>query len=410
MKIVFLSDDFPPTSFGGAGISTSELALGMKKAGHDVSVITTVRHTNEAGKSEYQGLTVFKIASDYDGRWRAWLSLYNPPVVRRVEELLREIQPDVVHANNIHFYLSYYCLKVAKRYAKAVVWTARDAMAFSYGKLNTPNYLDHLDARLTWRDNLRQAGWRYNPLRNFFIRRYLSCVDSKCAVSSALARAFEQNGIDGVEAIRTGMDVSDWKSEDRVSEAFCARHSLQGKNVIFFGGRLGDSKGGSQALGALALIVKEVPGTVLLVAGKREDFAGQMKKRAKDAGVEEKIVFTGWISGKDLHAAYAVANVVWAPSVYLDPLPRMVLEAMASGKPVVGTCYGGSPEVIIDGVTGYVVDPRHAEGIAAVTLDLLRDPVKARIFGEAGHERVRKHFTMDDVVRQYTERYCARQR
>src|SRR3990167_770143 len=102
MKIVFLSDDFPPTSFGGAGISTYELALGMKKAGHEVFVITTCRKGSDAGEIEYQGLRVFKIASDYAPRWRAYISLYNIPVIRRVESLLKEIVPDVVHINNVH--------------------------------------------------------------------------------------------------------------------------------------------------------------------------------------------------------------------------------------------------------------------------------------------------------------------
>ena len=143
MKIVFLQDDFPPQSFGGAGISTYELAVGMKKAGHEIFVITTCRKRSESGETDYHGLKVFKIASDYHERWRAYVSLYNRPVVCQVEELLKRIRPDVVHANNIHFYLSYHCLKVAKQYARAVVFTARDTMLFSYGKLETKRYLDH---------------------------------------------------------------------------------------------------------------------------------------------------------------------------------------------------------------------------------------------------------------------------
>ena len=173
MKIVFLADDFPPQSFGGAGISTYDLALGMKKAGHEVFVITTCRKESDAGELEYHGIKVFRIASDYPGRWRAYVSLYNRPVVRKVKELLKKIKPDVVHANNIHFYLSYHCLKIAKRHAKAVVFTARDTMSIYYGKLATERYLDHFDYRTTWRDHLSQAKKRWNPLRNFFIKRYL---------------------------------------------------------------------------------------------------------------------------------------------------------------------------------------------------------------------------------------------
>src|SRR3989344_179355 len=99
MKVLFLSDDFPPVSFGGAGISTYELALGMKKAGHEVFVVTTCREEKDAGEFEYEGMKIFKIFSNYKGRWRAYLSLYNPPVVRQIREILKKISPDVVHAN-----------------------------------------------------------------------------------------------------------------------------------------------------------------------------------------------------------------------------------------------------------------------------------------------------------------------
>ena len=77
MKILFLQDDFPPQSFGGAGISTYDLAHGMKKAGHEIFVVTTCRKESDAGELDYQGLKVFRIVNNYSGRWRAYLSLYN---------------------------------------------------------------------------------------------------------------------------------------------------------------------------------------------------------------------------------------------------------------------------------------------------------------------------------------------
>ena len=92
MKIVFLSDDFPPISYGGAGISTFELALGMKKAGQEVYVITTCPRQEDVGETKYQGLKVFRIKSDYEERWRACRSLYNRPVVKQVKELLEKIK------------------------------------------------------------------------------------------------------------------------------------------------------------------------------------------------------------------------------------------------------------------------------------------------------------------------------
>lgn len=400
MKILFLSDDFPPASFGGAGISTYELAHGMKKAGHEVFVITTCRYKNEAGRSDYHGLTVFKIASDYPAKWRSYVSLYNRPVVRKVEELLKKMQPDVVHANNIHFHLSFASLKIAKKYAKTVVFTARDTMTVCYGKLNTKHYLKNLDARTTWLDHVRQAKKRWNPLRNFFIKKYLQYATKIFSVSDALRNALAQNGISGVETMHTGIDVATQQVSTDAVAKFRKYYALENKKVILFAGRLSAKKGGAVALETLAEVNKEVP-TVLLVAGIIDEYAHIMREMATELGIEKQLIFTGWIEREDVKSVYAVADIVLVPSMYLDPFPRMVIEAMASGKPVIGTCYGGAPEIIVDGVTGYIVNPFNVEETAQKTLDLLKNPKKAEEFGRAGHERAKTNFNLEDKVKEY---------
>lgn len=405
MKILFLQDDFPPQSFGGAGISTFDLALGMKKAGHDVFVITTCRSENDAGEFNYHGLKVFKIASDYPGRWRAYLSLYNRRVVRQVEELLKTIRPDVVHANNIHFHLSYYTLKLAKRYAKVVVITFRDSMSFSFGKLRTKRYLRDFDTHLSWFDNLKQAKKRWNPFRNIFIKKYLKYADKLFAVSNALKKALEQNGIRNVEVIHTGVDVESWRVSEEEVVQFRKSNNLENKRVILFGGRLSEAKGGKKALEAIAKITTEAPNTALLVAGSVDEYARGMKEEASRLGIGNKLIFTDWMEREDIKSAYAAADIALVPSICFDAFPRIVLEAMASGKPVVGTHYGGASEIIVDEVTGYVVNPLHSKEIADKILILLKDPKKAEKFGKAGYERVEKEFSLERSTGKYLDRF-----
>lgn len=405
MKVVFLSDDFPPKSFGGAGISTFELALGVKHSGHDVSVITTCRKKSEAGEAEYRGLRVFTIASDYPERWRAWRSLYNPPVVRQVENILDELRPDVVHANNVHFHLSYYCIKSAKRRAKVVVWTARDAMAFSYGKLATDRYFKTGNARLSWRDNLLQARLRYNPFRNICIRRLLRYADAKFAVSDALRRALEQNGIADVAVMHTGADAAEYAASPREAEEFKKKHGVADKKIALFAGRLSGAKGGQKALEAMVMIAQEIPNAVLLVAGGTDGYARLMEREASSSGMRNNSVFTGWIDRDEMRAAYAAVDIVLVPSLCFDAFPRTVVEAMAAGKPVVATRYGGAPEIVVDGKTGYVVDPFSVPSVIEKIGGLLRDREKAERFGAAGRERIQAEFTMNGVVASLIARY-----
>ncbi|OHA91150.1 MAG: hypothetical protein A2758_01580 [Candidatus Zambryskibacteria bacterium RIFCSPHIGHO2_01_FULL_49_18] len=361
MKVVILQDDFPPESFGGAGISTYELAKGVQEAGHEVYVITAGRANEE---SEYNGLKVFKVDSKYHERWRAYLSLYNPRAVRRVEEILKEIKPDIVHANNIHFFLSYHSLRIAKKYARVVV-TLRDAMSFSFGKLATEKYQKNFDARLTWLDQLKQANKRWNPLRNFIIRRYLKSADKIFAVSEALRLALEQNGIKGIEVMHTGLDTREYQWTPTGT----------GK-VLFFAGRLSDAKGAK----VVRNLMQKLPEAKLVTAGA-----------------------TGhWLNREEMKKAYAASSVVLVPSICFDALPRTVLEAMALGKPVVATCYGGAKEAVIDGVTGFVVNPFDTGRMAEKVLEILKDPER---FGQAARARIEAEFNLNDKIAELVKIY-----
>ena len=134
MNIVLLQDDFPPESRGGAGILVATLARALAQHGHAVTVIATTQRRESAGRHEWEGVVVYRIYSNYHERWRAYRSLYNGDTVREVKRLLAALQPDVVHAHNVHYYLSYYSLVLAKRYARKVLLTAHDEMLVHYGK------------------------------------------------------------------------------------------------------------------------------------------------------------------------------------------------------------------------------------------------------------------------------------
>jgi len=135
MKILILSDDFPPNNLGGAGIIAFNLAKAFNKMGHTLLVVTTVQDKDKEGVTEYEGLEIHRIYSNYHDRWRAYISLYNPQTVKEVRKIIKEFEPDIVHAHNVHSHLSYACLKVAKKSGAKVFLTAHDVMLFHYGKL-----------------------------------------------------------------------------------------------------------------------------------------------------------------------------------------------------------------------------------------------------------------------------------
>ncbi|MDP2649803.1 MAG: glycosyltransferase family 4 protein [bacterium] len=380
MKILILSDNFPPQTIGGAELSIFGLAHAFRKRGHEVFVITTCQEKKLCGEENLEGLKIFRIFSKYPSRWRAYLSLYNPQTVGKVRQLLQEIKPDIVHANNIHYHLSYFCLKLARRYSKGVFLTARDVMLFNYGKLATKKYLERFDYRTCWLDHLKQAQKRYNPFRNIIIRHYLESVDKVFAISNALKEALNQNNIQNVEVIYNGIDMEDWKINPELVEEFKEKYKIQNKKVILFGGRISKLKGLEKIQQAMVRVKKEIPESFLLVIGKD--------------GI-------GWLSGSELRAAFHSADVVVMPSICFDAFGRANIEAMACRKPVVGTCYGGIPEVIQDGVTGFIVNPFNIELMATKIVDLLKNPKKAKEFGEAGYLMAKEKFNLENQADKY---------
>jgi len=118
---------------------------------------------------------------------------------------------------------------------------------------------------------------------------------------------------------------------------------------------------------------------------------------AQDLGVAERIHWVGYQT--DVPAWLAACDVFVQPSDW-EGMPVAVLEAMAAGRPVVATAVGGTPNVVVEGVTGLLVPPRDPAALARAVQTLLDNPAQARALGAAGRQRVEQHFSLAAVVAQ----------
>jgi glycosyltransferase involved in cell wall biosynthesis len=377
MRIAILADDI--ITGGGAGVVASNHAKELRKKGHEVFVITTTHKKENVGK--------FTIYSNYNPLFRAYKSLNNPEVVREVGKILAQIKPDVVHAHNIHTHLSYRSLVEARKHAQAVFLTVHDSMPFHYSKLFPSTVdVDGCDVKSykvsPWKQ-IVNFKWQFNPFRNFTIKKYLQVPAKIFAVSGALAQALRDNGIGNVEVVHNGIRTLEWRTEQSQNQS----------PQIFFGGRLSRAKG-SDILGeAMQKVISIKPEAKLLLVGEYDGDQGIAKKLGND-----HVVSTGWTPHEKMKEVYAKADLVVVPSLCFDWFPTVVLEAMACGKPVIVTCFGGSKEMVVDGVTGFVVNSQTPDELADKILSLLNDPVRAEAMGKAGLERVEKEFSMEKHI------------
>src|SRR5207248_1164577 len=152
--------------------------------------------------------------------------------------------------------------------------------------------------------------------------------------------------------------------------------------------RLADMKGQRSLVHALT----DLNATAVLVGRDLEQdgaYERELRDEAERLGVVDRVVFAGYRD--DVPALLAGCDVFCLPSE-MEGLPLVVLEAMAQGKPVVATAVGGTPELVVHGETGLLVQPGDVEALAAALAQLLADPEQARRMGEAGRERVQREF------------------
>jgi phosphatidylinositol alpha-1,6-mannosyltransferase len=169
-----------------------------------------------------------------------------------------------------------------------------------------------------------------------------------------------------------------------------------GTGFLFIAGRLapGDRyKGHDQIVDAFPELLRACPDARLVVAGGGED-RQRLEARARDAGLGHHVLFTGFVSEASLEELYRRCAAFVMPSRG-EGFGLVYLEAMRAGKPCVAATGTAAAEVIVDGVTGFLVDPEDPGQLADVLARLLGEPEHARRLGEAGRARWREVFSFE---------------
>jgi glycosyltransferase involved in cell wall biosynthesis len=171
--------------------------------------------------------------------------------------------------------------------------------------------------------------------------------------------------------------------------------------VVLTVGRLTEQKGHRTLCRAIPSIVEAEPDVKFLWAGDGP-LEGELRALLRRLGVERYVTFLG--QRGDVPDLLAAADLFVLPSLF-EGLPLAVLEAMAVGLPVVATWIGGTGEAIEHGVTGHLVTPGDASGLAGAIADLLRHPARARAWGRAGRTRFEHEFHASRMARETSSIY-----
>jgi glycosyltransferase involved in cell wall biosynthesis len=171
--------------------------------------------------------------------------------------------------------------------------------------------------------------------------------------------------------------------------------------------RLNEGKGLEYFLEATVTVSKEFPAARFLIVGDSivdATYKRGLECKARNFNVQDRVIFTGQRS--DVSKLLEEVNLSVLPSLS-EGLSNSLLEAMAAGLPVVATNVGGNPEIVQDGRTGILVPARDPAALSAAMIRILRSPLLARQFGEAGRARVAANFSLETTVRQTEDLYLS---
>jgi len=228
------------------------------------------------------------------------------------------------------------------------------------------------------------------------------------AVSQYTARLVEQVGVKAtrIEVIHPGCEVEFFRP---LQPSLALRKQLLGtttnEKVIVTVGNLVARKGQDMVIRALPHVLRAFPNTRYLVVGDGP-YRPELERLAAEVGVREQVVFTGRIPNELLPEVYALSDVFVMPSREqreasdVEGFGIVFLEASACGKPVVASRSGGIEDAIVEGVTGFLIDPLSPDEIAQALIRILSDADLAASLGKQGRERVVREFSWRRVADQ----------
>jgi glycosyltransferase involved in cell wall biosynthesis len=200
---------------------------------------------------------------------------------------------------------------------------------------------------------------------------------------------------DRSETIPYGVDAGRFAPNPAVRSAVRTQLGIAADDpLVFTAGRLVRKKGFEFLIDATAILARRWPALVCAIGGGG-DLKRELEARARALGVADRVRFLGVLAQDAVADHLAAADVAVVPSVHdtsgnVDGLPNVVLEALASGTPLVASRVGGIPSVVTDGRTGLLVPERNVEALAAAMDHLLGDAgLRDQIGQEARSEAVR---------------------
>lgn len=239
------------------------------------------------------------------------------------------------------------------------------------------------------------------------ISRYSAVVVTD---SMAVKKHLEKSGYftkNQPQVIYNGVDSDRFKPSNNSEYLYNEWNIPKNAKIIGMMGRVNSWKGQHDFLKAAELVMRDDPSVYTVMVGSA--FVGeewreeQLREKIDNSPYKNRIVFVGYRT--DSEAIYKLLDVFVLPSTRPDPLPTVVLEAMATGKPIVGYRHGGVCEMVKDGYNGLLADVGLPEDLANKVQSILNDNELRTVMGKRSRSRLLENFSLEAYVNNYSKQY-----
>lgn len=379
MRIALFTDTFPPQVNGVANVVRSSAEV-LTENGHDVHIFTvTSGKSNEKPSREKFGLTrIFSMP--FFGYPNERFSLPLGLTLAKV----KLFKPDIIHAHT-PFAIGWEAVLAKKILGVPLVGTHHTFFN---------HYLGHVHADYEW---AKKLSWKY-------VAAYYNRCDLVTSPTASLADSLESCGVSSrIIVVPNSVDTdffrpaADKKEKEKLKKQFDFS-----KNVLVYMGRISYEKSIDVVMRAMLIIVGKSPEASFVIIG-----GGPERKKleilTKRLGLENKVRFMGFLYGRELAQALQASDVFVTASKS-ENFPLSVIEAMASGLPVVAAFALGLPEIVEDGRSGFLVPPDNTGEIADKVLKLFNDQTLLVKYSSASRELSGK-YSKHNVARIHEKNY-----
>jgi glycosyltransferase involved in cell wall biosynthesis len=390
LRILQVSNTYPPADISGVGTLVAELHAELRRAGHESWVVARVA-PGEAGVVPVGGP---KLLFPLVAAWRVWRLWRSGVAVDTVQ---------VHESDGVLVVLLLRALRLLRGAKPSPRIFATLQVSYRRERLAVRAILDR--GRVVSRPvpSERIFQWLRAPLLSLLGRLTARLADGVIAPSAATAQELREDyGVRFPTVIPNGVaevPVPGPATPER------ARSEGEGVTVLFVG-RLRTRKAVAVLVEAWCEVVAAAPSATLVLLGDGEQRA-RLAERVLALRLSESVRLAGAVPRGETERWLRSADVFCLPSTY-EGFPLAILEAMACGLPVVATAVAGVPEAVADGRTGLLVPPEDAGALAAALLRLVRDPALRRRMGDEGRRLLGERFSIPRVVALYVAAWSGR--